>query len=175
MSRWRKTSNPSHGTCGVSWELKASGASWQLTIVNNSTVIIEKADNDRMRQFIALSLNIETQLSKCWVFHHNTWLFVCINFQVSQGKEKRKNKRGKCEASVSNLLGVWASQGNGQALHPLLSVLTVLGLQHKGLVRSEDLEGFGDVATTAPNWANTPDLAHFNGLYFLVILQAPVW
>lgn len=39
--------------------------------------------------------------------------------------------------------------GDAEALHPLLGVLAVLGLQDQGLVSREYLEGFGDVARAA--------------------------
>lgn len=76
--------------------------------------------------------------------------------------------------SVDHFLGMRACKSYGQALHPLLGVLAVLGLEHKGLVRREDLECLGDVAAATPDGTHAPDLTHFNGLCLLVVLQASV-
>ena len=63
--------------------------------------------------------------------------------------------------------------GHGEALHPLLRIGAVLGLQDKGAVVGEDLEGLGNVAPPLPRHLHRTDGAHVQRLRHARITALP--
>ena len=72
-------------------------------------------------------------------------------------------------AAVLGLLGT--GDGNLEALHPLLGVLSVLDLEDVRLVGGEDLEGFRDVSHTFLHGLNALDLTHRQCFFLLKIAK----